>query len=91
MNVRKTLRIGLLAAMVASLLGIPEIKSAPRLTLQNPTGLYLLAEFKAALGDSNSSVELLDRALAEGAGSVSRPVTIVACGIATPSPYVAER
>jgi len=78
----KTWRIGLLAVLVAGLLGISEVKSVPRLTLQSPTGLYLLAVFKVALGDTNSGLELLDRALAGGESQAPLPATVVACNLA---------
>ena len=81
MKAGKTLRIGLLAMLVASLVGFSELKSAPRLTVQSPTALYLLAEFKVALGDTDSGLELLDRALA-GGESPAPVVTVVACNIA---------
>lgn len=83
MKSHKTWRIGLLAMCVASLLGVSGLKSAPRFTLQSPASLYLLAEFKVALGDTNSGLELLDRALAGGESPAQRPMPFVACNIAT--------
>ena len=58
--------------VVAGLLGVSELKGAPSLIVQSPTSLYLLAEFKLALGDTNSGLELLNRALAGGESSAPR-------------------
>ena len=84
----KTWRTGLLVVLMAGLLTISELKGAPRVTIQNPTALYLLAEYKLAMGDAGSGLELLDRALA---GRESLPShtdvgnSIGACiGVATP-------
>jgi hypothetical protein len=60
----KTWRIGWLVMLVAALLTVSELKGAPRVTVQSPTGLYLLAQYKLAVGDAGSGLELLDRALA---------------------------
>jgi hypothetical protein len=84
MRSRQTLRIGLLATLAAGLLGASEVKSAPRLTVQNPTTLYLMAEFKVALGDTNSGLELLDRALAGGESAAPRPARVIACNLSNP-------
>ena len=81
MKSRKTWRIGLLAMCVAGLLGVSELKSVPRFSVQSPTGLYLLAEFKVALGDTDSGLELLDRALAARQPVVSAPKGLSACNI----------
>lgn len=88
MRSRKTWRTGLLLVVVAGLLAASELKGAPRLTVQNPTALYLLAQYKLAVGDTGSGLELLDRALA---GRESLPShtdvgnSIGACiGVATP-------
>lgn len=63
MRLPKTWRIGLLVVLVAGLLGLSELKGAPRLVVHSPTGLYLLAQYKLAVGDTRSGLELLDRAL----------------------------
>jgi len=81
MKSRKTWRIGLLAMCVASLLGVSELKSARRFSVQSPTSLYLLAEFKVALGDTDSGLELLDRALAARQPAVPAPKGLSACNI----------
>ncbi|MGC2323905.1 MAG: hypothetical protein WA463_14840 [Terriglobales bacterium] len=78
----KTWRIGLLAMVVAGLLGVSELKGAPSLIVQSPTSLYLLAEFKLALGDTNSGLELLNRALAGGESPAPPAATVVACNVA---------
>jgi hypothetical protein len=84
----KTWRTGLLLVLVAGLLTISELKGAPRITIQNPTALYLLAEYKLAMGDAGSGLELLDRALAGRESLPSRTdvgIAIGACiGVATP-------
>ncbi|MGO9212144.1 MAG: hypothetical protein ACLP2H_18685 [Terriglobales bacterium] len=82
----KTWRTGLLLVLVAGLLTASELKGAPRVTIQNPTVLYLLAEYKAAMGDAGSGLELLDRALDGRESLPSRPNTLNACNI---SPAVA--
>jgi hypothetical protein len=82
MRSRKTWRIGLLVVVVAGLMSISELKGAPRLTVQSPTSLYLLAEFKLALGDTNSGLVLLDRALAGGESPAPSAMTVVACNVA---------
>jgi len=82
MRLRKTLRSGLLLALVAGLLAVSELKGAPRVTLQSPTALYLLAQYKVAMGDTRSGLELLDRALAGGESTAPRTATVVACNIA---------
>lgn len=81
MRSRKTWRAGLLLVVVAGLLAASELKGAPRLTVQNPTALYLLAQFKLAMGDTGSGLELLDRALAGRESLPSRPNTLSACNI----------
>jgi len=60
----KAWRTGLLMMLVAGLLTVSELKGAPWVTIQNPTALYLLAQYKLAVGDASAGVELLDRALA---------------------------
>jgi hypothetical protein len=88
MRLRKTWRTGLLLVLIAGLLTASELKGAPRITVQNPTALYLLAEYKLAMGDAGSGLELLDRALAGRESSPSHPNTLSACnlalGVATP-------
>jgi len=74
---------GLLLVLVAGLLTASELKGAPRVTVQNPTALYLLAEYKLAMGDAGSGLELLDRALAGRESSPSRPNTLSACNISS--------
>jgi hypothetical protein len=86
MKSRKTWRIGLLAMCVASLLGVSGLKNAHRFSMQSPTSLYLLAEFKAALGDTNSGLELLDRALAPRQPVVPAPKSLSACNISVTAP-----
>lgn len=86
MRSRKTWRTALLLALMAGLLTVSELKGAPRLAVQNPTALYLLAEYKAAMGDTGSGLELLDRALDGRESLPSRPNTLNACNI---SPAVA--
>jgi len=83
MRSRKTWQIGLLALAVAGLLGSSELKDVPILRVQNPTSLYLLAEFKAAVGDRNSGVELLDRALEAGESPARPAAAMVACNLAS--------
>ena len=83
MKSRKTWRVGLLAVLVAGLLTASELKGAPRLTVQNPTALYLLAQYKLAVGDASSGVELLDRALAGHDSPPTRPTTLSACNISS--------
>jgi hypothetical protein len=56
--------IGLLATLLAGLLMVSELNGASRVTVDNPTALYLLAQYKLAAGDAASGVELMDRALA---------------------------
>jgi hypothetical protein len=70
MRLRKTWRTGLLVMLVAGLLTAFELKGAPRVTVQNPTALYLLAKYKLAVSEASSGVELLDRALAGPDSSV---------------------
>ena len=88
MRPRKTWRTGLLVVLMAGLLTASELRGAPRVTIQNPTALYLLAQYKLAVGDASSGVELLDRALAGRDSLPSRPNTLNACnispGLATP-------
>jgi len=88
MKSRKTWRTGLLLALMAGLLTVSELRGAPRVTIQNPTALYLLAEYKLAMGDAGSGLELLDRALDGRESLPSRTDVgnaIGACiGVATP-------
>jgi len=86
MKSRKTWRTGLLLALMAGLLTVSELRGAPRVTIQNPTALYLLAEYKLAMGDAGSGLELLDRALAGRESLPSHTNTLSACNI---SPAVA--
>ena len=83
MTSRRTWPIGLLAMLMAALLTVSELKGAPRLTVQNPTALYLLAEYKLAVGDAASGVELLDRALAAGRPVAALPNALSACNISS--------
>jgi len=81
MRSRKTWQAGLLLVLIAGLLTVSELKGAPRVTIENPTALYLLAEYKAAMGDAGSGLQLLDRAL-EGRESLpSHPNTLNACNL----------
>jgi hypothetical protein len=88
MRSRKTWRAGLLLVLVAGLLTVSELMGTPRVTVQNPTALYLLAQYKLAVGDTGSGLELLDRALAGRESLPSRSDVgnaIGACiGVATP-------
>jgi len=86
MRSRKTWGTGLLLVLVAGLLTASELKGAPRVTIQNPTALYLLAEYKLAVGDAGSGLELIDRALDGRESSPSHTNTLNACNI---SPAVA--
>ena len=81
MKSRKTWRTGLLLMLMAGLLTASELKGAPRLTVHNPAALYLLAEYKLAMGDTSSGLELLDRALAGRQVLPSRANTLNACNI----------
>jgi len=65
MKSRRTWRTGLLLVVMAGLLTASELMGAPRVTIENPTALYLLAQYKLAMGDAGSGVELLDRAMAK--------------------------
>ncbi len=82
MTSRRIWRIGL-AMLVAGLLTVSELKGAPRVTVQNPTALYLLAQYKLAVGDASSGVELLDRALAIRHPVAPLPNTLSACNISS--------
>jgi hypothetical protein len=77
MRSRKTWRTGLLLVLMAGLLTVSELKGAPRVTIQNPTALYLLAEYKLAVGDTGSGLELLDRALEGRESSISHPDNVM--------------
>jgi len=77
----ETWRMGLLLALVAGLLAASELKGAPRVTVQSPTALYLLAQYKLAVGDASTGVKLLDRALAEPDSLPPRPTTLSACNL----------
>jgi len=81
MKSRKTWRTGLLLVLVAGLLTVSELKGAPRIAVQNPTALYLLAEYRLAMGDAGSGLELLDRALDGRESLPSRPNTLSACNV----------
>jgi len=84
----KTCRTGLLVVLMAGLLAVSELKGAPQVTIQNPTVLYVLAQYKLAMGDTGSGVELLDRAMAGRDRSRQAAPPLRACsvslGIATP-------
>jgi hypothetical protein len=82
MRSRKTWRAGLLVMLVAGLLTASELKGAPRVTIQNPTALYLLAQYKLAVGDTSSGLELLDRALAGRDPLPVHPEALSACNLA---------
>ncbi len=69
--------------LAAVLLTISELRGAPRVAVQNPTALYLLAQYKLAVGDASSGVELLDRALAVGQPAAPRLNTLSACNISS--------
>jgi len=69
--------------LMTALLTASELKGAPRVTVQNPTGLYLLAQYKLAVGDTSSGVELLDRALAVRHPAAPRPNALSACNISS--------
>ena len=85
MTSRRTWRIGLLAMLAAGLLTVSELKGATRLTVQNPTPLYLMAQYKLAVGDASSGVELLDRALAVRHPVAPRPNTLnISSAVVTP-------
>jgi hypothetical protein len=71
----------LLVVLVAGLLAASELKGAPRVTIQSPTALYLLAEYKLAVGNTSSGLELLDRALAGRDPLPARAVALTACNI----------
>jgi hypothetical protein len=86
MRPHRILRTGLLLMLVAGLLAFSELKGAPRLTVQSPTALYLLAQYRLAVGDASSGVELMDRALA---GRDSLPVRADGLRACNLSPAVA--
>jgi hypothetical protein len=88
MNSRRKWQIVLLLVLVTGLLAASELKGAPRVTIQSPTGLYLLAQYKLAVGDANSGLELLDRALEGPHSQPARAATLNACNLAVrvPSP-----
>ena len=81
-------RTGLLLVVMAGLLTASELMGAPRVTIENPTALYLLAQYKLAMGDAGSGVELFDRAMEGHSGSRQAPPPLRACsvslGVATP-------
>ncbi len=84
MNFRPTLQTGLL--LLAGLLAASELKEAPRLPVQSPTGLYLLAQYKLAVGDTSLGLELLDRALEGPHSQPAPPATLNACNLAVRFP-----
>jgi hypothetical protein len=61
---QRTWRAGWSLVLLVALLAASELVGAPRVTVHSPTGLYLLAQFKLAVGDTGSGLELLDRAFA---------------------------
>jgi len=54
----------LLLALTLGTLLVSELVGAPQVRLNNPTGLYLLAQYKLAIGDTRSGLDLMDRAIA---------------------------
>ncbi len=82
----KTWRTGLLVILVAGLIAASELKGAPRVTIQSPTALYLLAQYRLAVGDTSSGLELLDRALAGRDPLPARAVTLTACNVSPTIP-----
>ncbi len=86
MRSRKRWQTGLLVLLVAGLLAASELKGAPQVTIQSPTALYLLAQYKLAVGDASSGVELLDRALAGHDPLPARALTLTACNLAVRVP-----
>jgi hypothetical protein len=82
MRSRKTWRSGLLVMLVVGLLAASELKGAPRVSIQSPNALYLLAQYKLALGDTSSGLELLDRALAGREPLPARAGALSACNLA---------
>jgi hypothetical protein len=82
MRSRKTWRAGLLVMLVAGLLTASELMGAPRVTIQSPTALYLLAQYKLVVGDTSSGLELLNRALAGRDPLPARADALSACNLA---------
>lgn len=84
----KTWQTALLLVVMAGLLTASELKGAPRVTIENPTALYLLAQYKLAMGDTGSGVEFLDRAMESRSRPRQAAPPLRACsvslGVATP-------
>ncbi len=57
-----TWRIATLALLAPAIIGAANSVRVPALPICNHTALYLLAEYKVAVGDSRSAVNLLKRA-----------------------------
>ena len=72
--------------LVTALLAVSELKGAPQLTVHSPAGLYLVAEYKLAVGDTNSGLEFLSRALVERSSQPSQTTTLNACNVASSLP-----
>jgi len=86
MKSRWAWRVGRLAMLIAAPLMVPQLKHLPRVTVQNPAALYLLAEYKLAAGDTAAGLELLDRALAARQPVVPAPKGLSACNISVTAP-----
>jgi hypothetical protein len=86
MRSRKRWQTGLLVMLVAGLLAASELKGAPRVAIQSPTALYLLAQYKLVVGDTSSGLELLDRALAGRDPLPAGAVMLTACNISPTVP-----
>jgi len=76
-----TWRGALFLVLVTGLMTVSELKGAPHLSVQSPTGLYLIAEYKLAVGDTSSGLEFLSRALLDSAPQPVRNTTLNACNM----------
>jgi len=88
MRSSKKWRSGLLVMLLAGLLAASELKGALQVTTQSPTALYVLAQYKLAVGDTSSGLELLDRALAGRDPLPARPDALSACSLALRAPVL---